>query len=131
MENTLKIGKYSLIGIVWLFIILTLTGSIDEMTLIQFSLGLCYAIAIITIGFAIFNFAENPRSGIKFIISFLSLGLIILIGYSSSTDSFDPETGELIAGSKFTEGGIYTFYTVTIIAVTLIFLSEIKRLLKL
>ena len=104
MENTLKIGKYALIGIVWLFIILTLTGSIDEMTLIQFSLVLCYAIAIITIGF---------------------------IGYSVSTDSFDPETGELIAGSKFTEGGIYTFYTVTIIAVTLIFLSEIKRLLKL
>ena len=86
MENTLKIGKYSLIGIVWLFIILTLTGSIDEMTLIQFSLGLCYAIAITTIGFAIFNFAENPRSGIKFIISFLSLGFVLLVGYNASTD---------------------------------------------
>jgi hypothetical protein len=131
MKLGLTIGKWGLILFIWLFIVLTLSDTIDEMTLIKFSIGLFYTIVIITVGFAIFNFAENPKSGIKFVISFLLLGLILLIGYNMSSDSYDPKTKELIEGSKFTEGGIYTFYTVTIIAVVTIFASEIKRALKL
>lgn len=130
METGLKIGKYVLIGLVWLFIILSLTGSIDEMTLIQFSMGLFYLVVLVTVGFAIFNFSENPKSGIKFLISFVLLTLMLVIGYSVSTEYIDPETNKVVSGSQFTEGGIYTFYAVTIIAILLIIASEVKRLLK-
>ena len=100
------------------------------MTLILFSFGLLYTIITVTVGFTVFNFVENPRAGMKFIISALSLGLIFLVGYNFSTDSIDQE-GNLIEGSKFSEGGIYTWYAVTIIAVLLIVATEIKRALKL
>lgn len=131
METGLKIGKFGLIGLVWLFIILTLTGSTDELTLIQFSMALFYLVVIVTVGFAIFNFAENPKAGIKFLIGFVLLGLILFIGYSASTDYIDPDTNEVVSGSKFTEGGIYTFITLFFLAVALIIASEVKRLLKL
>lgn len=131
MKLGLTVGKWALVLVIWIFILLTMNGSLDPMALIQFSIGLFYAIVVVTAGFAIFNFAENPKSGIKFIISALALGLILLIGYNASTESIDPETGLVIDGSQFTEGGIYAFYTVTIIAVVLIFASEIKRALKL
>lgn len=131
METGLKIGKFGLIGLVWLFIILTITGSVDELTLIQFSMALFYLVVIVTVGFAIFNFAENPKAGVKFLIGFLLLGLILFIGYSVSTDYIDPETNEIVSGSKFTEGGIYTFITLFFLAVALIIASEFKRLLKL
>lgn len=131
METGLKIGKFGLIGLVWLFIILTITGSVDELTLIQFSMALFYLIVIVTVGFAIFNFAENPKAGVKFLIGFVLLGLILFIGYSVSTDYIDPETNEIVSGSKFTEGGIYTFITLFFLAVALIIASEFKRLLKL
>ena len=130
MKLGLIIGKWGLILIIWILILLTLNGGIDSMTLIQFSLGLLYAITILTVAFAVFNFAENPRAGMKFIISALSLGLIFLIGYNVSTDSFDQD-GNLIEGSKLSEGGIYSLYVVTIIAVLLIAATEVKRALKL
>ncbi len=131
MKLGLTVGKWALVLVIWIFILLTLNGSLDPMALIQFSIGLFYAIVVITVGFAVFNVAENPKSGIKFIISALTLGLILLIGYNASTEYVDPETRLVVEGSQFTEGGIYTFYTVTIIAVALIFASEIKRALKL
>lgn len=130
MKLGLLIGKWSLILIIWILILLTLKGVIDEMTLIQFSLGLLYAITIITIAFAVFNFSENPKAGVKFIISASILGLIFLIGYNLSTDSFDQE-GNLISGSKLSEGGIYVLYVVTAIAIVLIAATELKRALKL
>tara|TARA_B100001778_G_scaffold188981_1_gene155649 strand:- start:71 stop:463 length:393 start_codon:yes stop_codon:yes gene_type:complete len=130
MKLGLLIGKWGLILIIWILILLTLKGGIDEMTLIQFSIGLLYAISIVTIAFAVFNFAENPRAGMKFIISALSLGLIFLIGYNFSSDQLDQE-GNLIEGSKLSEGGIYSLYVVTIIAVLLIVATEVKRALKL
>ena len=130
MKLGLIIGKWGLILIIWILILLTLNGGIDSMTLIQFSLGLLYTITIVTVAFAVFNFAENPRAGMKFIISALSLGLIFLIGYNVSTDSFDQD-GNLIEGSKLSEGGIYSLYVVTIIAVLLIAATEVKRALKL
>ena len=130
MKLGLLIGKWSLILIIWILILLTLKGVIDEMTLIQFSLGLLYAITIITVAFSIFNFSENPRAGVKFIISALILGLIFLIGYNLSSDSFDQE-GNLISGSKLSEGGIYVLYVVTVIAIVLIAATELKRALKL
>ena len=130
MKLGLIIGKWGLILIIWILILLTLNGGIDSMTLIQFSLGLLYTITIVTVAFAVFNFAENPRAGMKFIISALSLGLIFLIGYNFSTDSFDQD-GNLIEGSKLSEGGIYSLYVVTIIAVLLIAATEVKRALKL
>lgn len=131
METILKAGKFTLIGVVWLFIALAYTESVDIMTLIQFSFGLFYAIIAVTVGFAIFNFAENPKSGIKFISSTVLLTITLIIGYYASSVSYDPETGEVIEGSQFTEGGIYALYFVTIVAIVLIFLSEIKRMLKL
>lgn len=130
MKLGLIIGKWGLILIIWILILLTLNGGIDSMTLIQFSLGLLYTITIVTVAFAVFNFAENPRAGMKFIISALFLGLIFLIGYNVSTDSFDQD-GNLIEGSKLSEGGIYSLYVVTIIAVLLIAATEVKRALKL
>ena len=130
MKLGLLVGKWSLILIIWILILLTLKGEIDEMTLIQFSLGLLYAITVVTVAFAVFNFAENPRAGMKFILSAIILGLIFLIGYNLSTESFDQE-GKLISGSKLSEGGIYVLYVVTAIAVLLIAATEVKRALKL
>ena len=62
MKLGLLIGKWGLILIIWILILLTLKGGIDEMTLIQFSIGLLYAISTVTVAFAVFNFAENPRA---------------------------------------------------------------------
>ena len=130
MKLGLLIGKWGLILSIWILILLTLNKGIDVMTIIQFSIGLLYTISIVTIAFAVFNFAENPRAGIKFIISSLSLGLIFFIGYKVSSDSFDVN-GELIEGSKLSEGGIYSLYVVTGIAILLIIATEVKRALKL
>lgn len=130
MENILKVGKYTLLGVIWLFIVLGYTEVVDIMTLIQFSIGLFFAIIFITVGFSIFNFAENPQSGIKFIASTALLTITLLIGYYFSSVSYN-DRGAVIEGSKITEGGIYTLYAVTIVAILLIFLSEIKRILKL
>ncbi len=130
MKLGLLIGKWALISIIWVLILLTFNEKIDSMTLILFSLGLLYTIITVTVAFTIFNFVENPGAGMKFIISALSLGVIFIIGYYLSNDSFDQE-GNLIEGSKFSEGGIYTWYTVTIIAVLLIAATEVKRALKL
>ncbi len=130
MKLGLLIGKWGLILLIWILILLTLNGGIDVMTIIQFSIVLLYIIAIVTVAFAVFNFVENPRAGMKFIISALSLGLIFLIGYNLSADSFDQE-GNLIEGSKLSEGGIYLLYVVFGIAVLLIAATEVKRFLKL
>ena len=130
MKLGLLIGKWGLILLIWILILLTLNDGIDVMTIIQFSIGLLYTISIITIAFAVFNFAENPSAGMKFIISAFLLGLIFLIGYNLSSDSLDQE-GNLVSGSKLSEGGIYSFYVVTVIAVLLIIATEIKRALKL
>ena len=56
MKLGLIIGKWGLILIIWILILLTLNGGIDSMTLIQFSLGLLYTITIVTVAFAVFNF---------------------------------------------------------------------------
>ena len=130
MENILKIGKYSLIAVVWLFIILTYNHSLDVSVLIKFSIGLCYAALIVGVGFWIFNVTENFKSSIVFIIKYLSLALILYIGYSVAEESFDLQTGLVIEGSKFTEGSIYGLYAVTVIAIIVIFVSEVKRLMK-
>ena len=130
MKLGLLIGKWGLILLIWVLIILTLNDGIDLMTIIQFSIGLLYTITIVTVAFAVFNFVENPRAGIKFIISALSLGLIFFIGFTSSSDSFD-ENNVLIEGSRLSEGGIYSLYTVFGIAVLLIAATEVKRALKL
>ena len=130
MKLGLLIGKWGLILLIWILILLTLNDGIDVMTIIQFSIALLYIITIVTVAFFVFNFAENPRAGIKFIISALSLGLIFFIGFNFSSDSYD-ENNILIEGSKLSEGGIYLLYVVFGIAVLLIAATEVKRFLKL
>jgi len=129
MKANLTIGKWGLIAVIWLFIFLTINGMIDEMTLIKFSIGLFYAIVIISVGFWLFSVVENPRGAVLFIVRYALLGLLLYFCYAVSDVSYD-DAGELIEGSQFTEGGIYTLYTVTVTAVVVIILSELKRILK-
>lgn len=130
MENALKIGKYSLISVIWLFIILTYTESVDVGVLIKFSLGLCYAVLVVGIGFWIFNVTENFKSAIVFIVKYLSLALILYVSYSIAGEMIDPETKLVIEGSKLTEGSIYGAYAVITIAILVIVVSEVKRIMK-
>ena len=129
MQLGLTIGKWTLMVLIWVLIFMTFSQSIDEMVIIKFSLALFYIIVVVTVAFAIFNFAENPKSGVKFIISALALGVIILLSYQSSSD-LDPETGALVEGGTISEAGIYTFYVSLSIALVLLVFSEVKRILK-
>ena len=61
MKANLTIGKWGLIAVIWLFIFLTITGMIDEMTLIKFSIGLFYAIVIISVGFCCLVLSKTPE----------------------------------------------------------------------
>jgi len=130
MENALKIGKYSLIALVWLFIVLTYNDSVGVGVLIKFSLVLCYSALIVGIGFWIFNVTENFKSSLVFIVKYLSLALILYVGYSLAGETIDSETQLVIEGSKFTEGSIYGLYAVTTIAIIAIVVSEVKRIMK-
>lgn len=130
MENGLKIGKYSLIGLIWLIAILVWFNIMSVASLISFSIALFWVIGIVTVGFTIFNFIENPKTGIKFVIGLVALSIILGISFGFSDVEFDVE-GEEIAGSQLTEAGIYTLNILSISAVVIIGLSEGKRLLKL
>ena len=129
MKNGLVIGKWALILLIWILVLLTATQSVDEMVIIKFSLGLFYTIIIVTIGFSIFNFAENPKAGFKFIASGLVLGLVGFISFQMS-DDLHPITNEVVEGAALSEAGIYTFYVLIIAAVLAIVGSEAKRALK-
>lgn len=130
MKTGLLIGKWSLIVLIWILVLLTFNSSIDAMVIIKFSVGLFVTIMLVTAGFAIFNFSEAPKTGIKFLISTGVLGLVFLISYMISSD-IDPKTGLAVEGSKLSEAGIYTFYVGFIIAALAIVASEVKRALKL
>ncbi len=130
MKLGLTVGKWALILVIWIFILLTMNDGIDVLTMIQFSLGLCYTAVAAAVGFWLFNTAENPKSAMSFIIRYALLAVLLFVCYAVSSDSIDEETGLVIEGSKLTEGGIYGLYTVTIIAVLAIVASEIKKMLK-
>lgn len=130
MENVLKIGKYSLIGLVWLVSFLAWFDFISISSLINFSITLFWMVGAITIGFAIFNIFENPKSGIKFIIGAVALIIILSISFGFSNTSLD-ENEEVIAGSQLVEAGIYTLNALSIFALLVIVLAEAKRILKL
>lgn len=130
MENALKIGKYSLIGLIWLVATLVWFDAMSVLALIQFSLSLFWIITAVTVGFAIFNVIETPKSGMKFIIGLVALAIILGISFGFSDVTLDSD-GEVIEGSKLTEAGIYTLNILAISALILIVLSEGKRLLKL
>ena len=129
MENALKIGKYFLIGLVWLVSLLAWFDYISISSLINFSITLFWIVGGITIVFAIFNIFENPKSGIKFIIGAVALTIILGISFRFSNTSLD-ENEEIIAGSQLVEAGIYTLNALSIFALLVIVLAEAKRILK-
>lgn len=86
-------------------------------------------VGAITIGFAIFNVFENPKSGIKFIIGAIALIIILSISFGFSNTSLD-ENEEVIAGSQLVEAGIYTLNALSIFALLVIVSAEAKRILK-
>lgn len=130
MENALKIGKYSLIGLIWLVAMLAWFEVVSVMALIKFSLSLFWVILAVTVGFAIFNVIETPSSGIKFIIGLVALAIIVGITFMGSEVAYD-SNNEVVEGSQLAEAGIYTLNTLAISALILIVLSEVKRVLKL
>tara|TARA_B100000795_G_scaffold268613_1_gene255944 strand:- start:5341 stop:5733 length:393 start_codon:yes stop_codon:yes gene_type:complete len=130
MENTLKIGKYSLIGLIWLIAILVWFNILSVSALISFSIALFWIIGVVTVGFTIFNFTENPNTGIKFVIGAVSLCIILGISFGFSDMTLNDE-GIEIPGSQLTEAGIYTLNILSVSALVIIVLSEGKRLLKL
>jgi len=130
MENTLKIGKYSLIGLIWLIAILVWFNILSVSALISFSIALFWIIGVVTVGFTIFNFTENPKTGIKFVIGAVSLCIILGISFGFSDITLNDE-GIEIPGSQLTEAGIYTLNILSVSALVIIVLSEGKRLLKL
>ena len=129
MENALKIGKYSLIGLVWLVIGLAWFDFISIDALISFSIALFWIIGIVTVGFAVFNIFENPKTGLKFIIGAVALIIILSISFGVSETVLD-ENEEVIAGSQLAEAGIYTLNILSISALVVILLAEAKRILK-
>jgi len=130
MENALKIGKYALIGLIWLIAILVWFNIMSVSALISFSIALFWVIGAVTVGFTIFNFTENPKTGLKFVIGAVALSIILGISFGFSNITLDEE-GIEIGGSQLTEAGIYTLNILSVSALVIIVLSESKRLLKL
>jgi hypothetical protein len=129
MENALKIGKYTLIGLVWLVSVLAWFDLISISALINFSIALFWIIGAVTVGFSIFNITENPKTGLKFIIGAVALIIILAISFGFSDTVLD-ENDEVIAGSQLAEAGIYTLNILSISALVVIALAEAKRILK-
>ena len=83
MENVLKIGKYSLIGLIWLISLLAWFDYITISSLINFSIALFWITGAVTVGLAIFNIFEDPKTGLKFIIGAVALTIILSISLNN------------------------------------------------
>ena len=129
MENVLKIGKYSLIGLIWLISLLAWFDYITISSLINFSIALFWITGAVTVGLAIFNIFEDPKTGLKFIIGAVALTIILSISFGFSDTVLD-ENDEVIAGSQLVEAGIYTLNILSISALIIIILAEAKRIFK-
>ena len=129
MENVLKIGKYSLIGLIWLISLLAWFDYITISSLINFSIALFWITGAVTVGLAIFNILEDPKTGLKFIIGAIALTIILSISFGFSDTVLD-ENDEVIVGSQLVEAGIYTLNILSISALIIIILAEAKRIFK-
>lgn len=128
MEKKLNFLKIGLVGLSTLMVILFALDGISIEALINFSLGLLILIALATIGAAILNFVENPKTGKSFLVGIVVLLVVFGISYGVSTDAIDVDTEQIITGAKGAEAGIYTLYVVVAIAVGALLYSSVKRI---
>lgn len=130
MEKILNYLKIGLVSISLLMLGLYLKDAISLEFLINYSLFLVISLVVVTLGGALFNFFENPKTGIRFFIGIVGLLVFFGIGYVLSSDSIDPNTNTIIPGSKLSEAGIYTCYFLFVVAIGAIFLSTFKRIFR-
>jgi hypothetical protein len=128
MEKILNYLKIGLVGLSILMLVLYLKDIITLELLINFSLFLVIALVVVTLGGALFNFFENPKTGIRFFIGLIAILIFYFIGYQMSSDSIDPATNLVIPGSKLSEAGIYTCYFLFVVGIGAILQSTIKRI---
>ena len=128
MEKKLNFLK---IGLVILSVLMVLLFALDVISiefLIKFSLGLLIVIALTTLGAALLNFVENPKTGKSFLIGIVGLLVVFGMSYGFATDAIDVDSEQVIVGSKSAEAGIYTLYVVVALAVGALLYSSAKRI---
>lgn len=128
MQKKLSFIKIGLALLSVLMVLLFAFKIISLDALISFSLGLLGLIIIASIGAAALNFAENPITGKNFLIGIVALLIIFGISYAVSSHEIDAETEQIIEGSKSAEAGIYTLYTLTVLAIGALLYSSVKRI---
>lgn len=128
MEKKLNLIKVGLVSLSTLVVILFALDAVSIEFLITFSLGLLTLIVLATVGAAVLNFSENPKTGKAFLIGIVALLIVFGISYGISTDVVDSESNQVIAGSKAAEAGIYTLYAVVFVAIGSLLYSSVKRI---
>ena len=129
MEKNLNILKFGLVGLSLLMVLLFVADVLSLGALINYGLGLLGLVVLTTVGAAIFNFIEAPEKGKVFLIGFGALILVYLISYAVADVALDKE-GQVIAGSKHAEAGIYTLYVVMFLAILSLLYSSLKRFIR-
>lgn len=129
MEKNLNILKFGLVGLSLLVVLLFVSDVLSLEFLINYGIGLLGLVVLTTVGAAIFNFIETPEKGKVFLIGFGALVLVYLISYAAADFALDKE-GQIIAGSKHAEAGIYTLYVVMFFAVLGLLYSSLKRFIR-
>ena len=130
MEKILNYLKIGLVSFSLLMLVLYLKDGISLEFLINYSLFLVISLVVVTLGGALYNFFENPKTGTRFFIGIVGLLIFYGIGYTMSSDSIDPNTNLIIPGSKLSEAGIYTCYFLFVVAIGAILLSTFKKIFR-
>lgn len=128
MEKKLNLVKVGLVSLSTLIVILFALDAVSIEFLITFSLGLLALIVLATVGAAVLNFSENPKTGKSFLIGIVALLIVFGVSYGISTDAIDVDSNQVIAGSKAAEAGIYTLYVLVFIAIASLLYSSVKRI---
>lgn len=128
MEKNLSYIKIGLVALSALMVFLFALEAISIEFLIYFALVILGLIVNVTFFASLLNFAENPSTGKNFLIGIVGLLVIFGISYAISSDTIDSESEQIIAGSKIAEAGIYTLYTLVVLAVGALLYSSVKRI---
>lgn len=130
MEKILNYFKIGLVSLTVLVLLLFIKDVISLDFLLQYSMFLVITLVVVTLGSALFNTLENPKTGVRFAIGLVGLVVFYAIGYGISTDSMDEATNLVIPGSRMAEAGIYTCYFLFFVAGAAIVLSTVKRVFR-
>ncbi len=129
---TIVVILLSVVGIVLWFLILggnepfpydDVQGYIDSM--LRLGEWMAYIAAFVTLLFAIYQIATNPRSLKKTLITVAGFLVVVGIAYAVADGTGSDAVSE--SGSKWVGTGLYTFYFLAVLAIASIVYSGITK----